>query len=98
MGRSSPGDATRGWGVTLIGPEFHVARELREERVRDSLRAYRDRQLIAAAGQDRAARGTFVRRPAALVLAALSRRTAGVVRLLDECVAEDLGRQIALSE
>lgn len=85
-------------GLALIGPEFHVAGELREERLRDSLRAYRDRQLVAAAAQDQAIRGSVVRRPVALVLAAASRRMAGLVRLLDECVAEDLGRQIAPSD
>jgi hypothetical protein len=82
----------------LIGPDFHVDRELRDERVRDSLRAYHDRQRIAGATQDRAGRGSFVWRPAALVLAAVSRRTAVLVRWLDECVAEDLGRQIAPTE
>ena len=39
-----------------------------------------------------------LRRPAALVLAALSRGTAAATRRLDECVADDLGRSLAVSE
>jgi hypothetical protein len=79
----------------LNGPEFHLGKELAEQRVRDSLRAYDERQLVALATPPRVPRGAFVRRPAALVLAALSRRTVEVVRRLDECVAEDLGRAMA---
>jgi hypothetical protein len=97
--RSSPCGASRGrGGYELIGPEFHVAGELADERVRDSLRAFHDRQLLAVTTQDRAVRGSFVRRPVALVLATLSRRMAVLVRLLDECVAEDLGRRLAPTE
>jgi len=82
----------------LNGPEFHLGNELAEQRVRDSLRAYEERQLVALATERRLPRGSFVRRPAALVLAAFSRRTAAVVRRLDECVAEDLGRTMASIE
>ena len=82
----------------MNGPEFHFGKELAEQRVRDSLRAYDERQLASLAAGRRLPRGSCVRRPAALVLAALSRRTAAVVRRLDECVAEDLGRAIVSSE
>jgi hypothetical protein len=82
----------------LIGPEFHLGRYLAEQRVRDRIRAYDERQLVALATERRLPRGSFVRRPAALVLAALSRRTAAVVRRLDECVAEDLGRAMSSTE
>ena len=82
----------------MNGTEFHLGKELAEQRVRDSLRAYDERQLVALATERRLPRGSFVRRPAALVLAALSRRTAAVVRRLDECVAEDLGRALASIE
>jgi hypothetical protein len=82
----------------LNGPEFHFGKELAEQRLRDSLQAYDERQLVALATARRLPRGSFVRRPAALVLAALSRRTAEVVRWLDECVAEDLGRAMASTE
>ena len=39
-----------------------------------------------------------VRRPVALILAAFSRRTATLVRLLDDCVFEDLGRSLASND
>ena len=76
----------------MIGPEFYVANELAEERVRDGIRAEHNRQLLAT--QDRPARRSFLRRPAALLLAAVSRGTVAIVRWLDECVAEDLGRAL----
>jgi hypothetical protein len=82
----------------LIGPEFHLANELAEERVRDGVRAEHNRQLLGLATQDRPARGSFVRRPAALLLAAVSRWTVAIVRWLDECVAEDLGRALDQAE
>ena len=78
----------------LIGPEFHLANELAEQRVRDAVRAERDRRLLALATQDRPARGSVVRRPAALLLAAVSRGTVAIVRWLDDCVAEDLGHAL----
>ena len=82
----------------MNGPEFHLGKELADQRVRDSLRAYQERQLVALATPRLLPRGSFLRRPAALVLAAFSRRTAAVVRRLDECVAEDLGRAMASTE
>ena len=82
----------------MNGPEFHLGKELAELRVRDSLRAYDEHQLVALATRRRLPRTSFVRRPAALVLAAVSRRTAEVVRRLDECVAEDLGRAMSSTE
>ena len=82
----------------MFNPEFHVAKVLREERVRDSVRAYDHRLLVEQARQDRPARRSFVRRPAALLLAALSHRTAEIVRRLDECVAEDLAHRIAATD
>ena len=78
----------------MISPETHVANEIRNERVRDSLRAYHDRQLVALAIEDRPARRWIVRRPSARILAAVSRGTAGIAGWLDECVGEDLGRQL----
>lgn len=82
----------------MIGPEIHVANELAEARVHDSLRAYHNRQLLALATEDRPTRRSIVRRPAALLLATMSRRTAAIVRKLDECVAEDLVRALAPTE
>jgi hypothetical protein len=43
-------------------------------------------------------RGWLVRRPLARGLAALSLGSAAVVRRLDECVADDLGRTLAPTE
>ena len=82
----------------MNGPEFHLGKELAELRVRDSLRAYDERQLASLAAGRRLPPGSSVRRPAALVLAALSRRAVAVVRRLDECVAEDLGRTMSSIE
>ena len=85
-------------GTHLFSPEFHVARELRQERLRESVQAYDQRLLLEQAKQDRPARRSFVRRPVALLLAALSRWTLQLVRRLDECVAEDLAHRIAATE
>ena len=82
----------------MIGPEFHLANELAEQRLRDSLRAYDERQRATLATQGRPAGRSYVRRPVALLLAAVSRRTVEIVRRLDECVAEDLGRALASSD
>ncbi len=82
----------------MIDPGIHVANELREERMRDSLRAYRSRELVALLAEDRASRSSIVRRRIALALAAVSRRTVAIVGWLDECVAEDLGRQMTPSK
>jgi len=109
MGVGFAGDRRSGHCVRASRPEgrgsrividsgFHVANELREERIRDSLRAYRTRELVALAARDRPSRASTIRRRFALALAALSRRTVAVVRWLDECVAEDLGRQMSPTE
>ena len=82
----------------MIGPEFHLANELAEARIRDGVRAEHNRQLLRLASQDRPARRSFVRRRAALLLAGLSRATVATVRWLDECVAEDLGRALEPAE
>lgn len=55
-------------------------------------------RLAAEARLGMAARPSRLRRPAALLLAALSRGTAVAVRRLDECVADDLGRSLAATE
>jgi hypothetical protein len=82
----------------LIGPAFHLANELAEERIRDGTRAERNRRLLANANADGPPRGSFVRRPVALLFAAVGRRSVAIVRLLDECVAEDLGRALGSTE
>jgi hypothetical protein len=45
-----------------------------------------------------AERPSRLRRSAALIFAAVSRGSADVVRRLDDCVAEDLGRSLAATE
>jgi len=41
---------------------------------------------------------SYIRRPIAVVLAAVSRGSAAAARRLDECVADDLGRSLAVSK
>jgi hypothetical protein len=55
-------------------------------------------RLAAEARLGMATKPSRLRRPAALLLAALSRSTATAVRRLDECVADDLSRSIAATE
>jgi len=66
------------------------------EVARDRQRDARNQRLVA---ELRAAtpveRRWSLRRPAARVLAGLSRTTAAGVRRLDDCVADDLGRSLA---
>lgn len=67
------------------------ALELARERSAEAERA-RVRALFAA-GQ--AERSSSVRRWLALRIAAVSRGSAAVVRRLDDCIADDLGRSLA---
>ena len=53
------------------------------------------RRLLTEGPIERASRPSRLRRPAALILAALSRGSAAAVRRLDDCVADDLGRSLA---
>ncbi len=71
---------------------LEIARDHETEARNDRLAA------LARAGQPQAPRSTALRRPAALVLAALSRGSAAAVRRLDDCVADDLGRALASTE
>lgn len=64
----------------------------------DQARALEQRRLLDEARAGRAERPSRVRRSIALVLASLSRASAGAVRRLDECVADDLGRALAPAE
>jgi hypothetical protein len=91
-------------------PDIFLGSELAEIRVHDGLRAADRHRFLAAADEGRPPRRLSIRRPGfprppirrpsvrrplALLLAALSRRTAGLVRVLDDCVFEDLGRSLA---
>jgi hypothetical protein len=61
----------------------------------DRKREFRHRRLLTEVTTERASRRSRLRRPAALILAALSRGSAAAVRRLDDCVADDLGRSLA---
>lgn len=62
---------------------------------RDRERQLKLKQLLAHARPERPSRPSPLRRPAALILAALSRASASAVRRLDDCVADDLGRSLS---
>jgi hypothetical protein len=68
------------------------------EVARDRERELQYDWLAAEARAGRTPRPSRLRRPAALVLAALSRGTAAAVRRLDDCVADDLSRALATTE
>jgi hypothetical protein len=68
------------------------------EIARDRERELQYDWLAAQARAGMASRPSRLRRPVALVLAALSRGSAVAVRRLDECVADDLGRSLAAAE
>ena len=57
-----------------------------------------ERWLLAQSVPPPEARSWHIRRRVAQVLAVASRTTATVVRQLDECVADDLGRSLAPTE
>jgi hypothetical protein len=68
------------------------------EVARDRERELQYEWLVAEARAGLPSTPSRLRRPAARVLAALSRGTAAAVRRLDECVADDLGRSLAVTE
>ena len=80
-------------GVASMHPFTYYALEVSRDRDRDR----EVRRLLAEARLDRPSRPSRLplRRPAALLLAALSRGSAAAVRRLDDCVADDLGRSLS---
>jgi hypothetical protein len=64
---------------------------------RDRERELESNRLVIAAHADDEGR-SFVRRPMAVALAALSRGSAAAARRLDECVADDLSRSFAATK
>jgi hypothetical protein len=56
---------------------------------RDQERDLSARRLLAQGRAERTPRRSSLRRPAALLFAALSRGSAAAVRRLDDCVADD---------
>ncbi len=65
---------------------------------RDRQREVDEDRLAAEARAGMAPTQSRLRRPAALLLAGLSRGSAAAARRLDECVADDLGRALAPAE
>ena len=78
-------------GGHFMHPWTLYALELSRDRQRE---ADLDR-LAAEARAGMPSTQSRVRRPAALLLAALSRGSAAATRRLDECVADELGRALA---
>ena len=70
----------------------------RERRMNQLAIIDEERRALAASSAIAEPRSWHVRRALALGLAATSRVTASVVRQLDECVADDLGRSLAPTE
>ena len=71
-----------------------LALDVARERTREAEEHWLAQELAGLAP----ARPSPLRRPAARVLAAVSRGSAAIVRRLDECVADDLGRTLAPAE
>jgi hypothetical protein len=71
-----------------------LALYLAQERVKEA-NHYR---LAAIAAEGRPPFSTRLRRSLAQALAALSRGSASIVRKLDRCIADDLGRTLAPTE
>jgi hypothetical protein len=78
-------------GVAPMHPLTLYALEVSRDRDRDR----EVRRLLAEARFDQPSRPSRLRRPAALLFAALSRGSAAAVRRLDDCVADDLGRSLS---
>jgi len=70
------------------------ALEVSRDRQRD---LYRDR-LVAEATTPGPTRWSRLRHPAAVAFAALSRGSASAARRLDDCVADDLSRSLAVAK
>ena len=66
---------------------FEVSRDRQREADEDRLAAEARAGMVATPSR--------LRRPAALLLAAVSRVSAAATRRLDECVADELGRALA---
>jgi hypothetical protein len=84
---------------TTIGDEaMHPWTLYALEIARDRERELQYDWLAAEARAGLTPKPSRLRRPAALLLAAMSRGTAAAVRRLDDCVADDLGRALAPAE
>ncbi len=79
-------------------PYVIIALDLARERVDEQIRMNERARLLAEVRSERSSLGLHLRRPAARLVAAFSRGSAAVVRRLDDCVADDLGRSLAPTE
>jgi hypothetical protein len=89
------------FGVLPMHPWIIYANEVsrdRERRMRHLAILDEERLALAASYPLTEPRSWHVRRSVARGLASTSRMTASVVRRLDECVADDLGRSLAPTE
>jgi hypothetical protein len=77
---------------TLLTPENA------DRRSREADRAFEHHRLLALAREGGPPRRSVVRRPAAQAVAILSLGAAALVRRLDDCVADDLGRSLTPTE
>jgi hypothetical protein len=75
-----------------------AALELADRKAREAELAHERHRLVALANQARPVRRSLVRRSAAQLVAMVSLTAAVVVRRLDECVADDLGRSLTPTE
>lgn len=71
-----------------------LALDIARQRTQEAERRWLEASLAADAPQ----RSSRLRRFAAVALASVSRGTASIVRRLDDCVADDLGRTLAPAE
>lgn len=71
-----------------------LALDIARQRTREAEQRWLEGSLIATS----TSRVSRLRRLAARSLAAVSRGSASIVRRLDECVADDLGRTLAAAE
>ena len=68
---------------------------LATDHIAELRREAENQRLVTLAQPARVARNSPLRRGLALGLVAISRASAGAVRRLDACVADDLGRSLA---
>jgi hypothetical protein len=79
-------------------PYVIIALDLARERAEEQARMSERSRLLIDSMPDAGPRAGWIRHPVARVLAAFSRGSAAVVRRLDDCVADDLGRTLAPTE
>ncbi len=79
-------------------PYTLLTTDFADDRSREIGRTVENHRLVALARAGQPPHRSIVRRPVAQAVAVLSLGAAVVVRRLDECVADDLGRTLAPTE